>query len=117
MGVETKTLSSYLAKRIQQLKNDHARLDLEKASDKAILRLQLEENDIRECIEAIKALEVAENRNAEIFRGMQHQINVRDRRLQEAQVNVNLIMESYSRTTRNEDNMLKWIMDRRVKNA
>lgn len=111
----TEILTKYLTKRIKQLKRDHARLDVEKAPETALLRLRNEENDLRHCIDAIKELEATEITHSEEISHLQHQVKVKDRRLQEAQVNVNLIMDSYSRASKNEDNMLKWIMERRVK--
>jgi hypothetical protein len=110
-------LENYLAKKIDQYKKDHDRLDISRASKSAILRLELEEKDIRAAVEALGALVADSERKNNVITSLQYEVAKRDKQLSEAQSNVDCILASYERASTNEDKFLTWIIKQRIKNG
>lgn len=117
MSEAIQILENYLSKKIEQYRKDHERLDISKVSKSAVLRLELEERDIRSAVAALSALAAENDAKNKAITSLQYQVMKRDRQLEDTQENVNSILASYERASANEDKFLAWILKQRIKNA
>jgi hypothetical protein len=106
-------LENYLTKKIEQLKKDHERLDITKAPKAALLRLDIEENDIRAAATALSELQAVYEAKNKYVQDLQHQVKVKDLILKETQLNVDCLKEGLNRASQSEDRMLNWIIKTR----